>query len=564
LQASIGAKTFCEPGCHIRTAMAEYYDLNEDSKEEQLRHAEVLRKFEAHKRARSVTVPTAIPEVKAKLRELGHPITLFGEDHADRRERLREVVAMLELDQEQLDKMQAFMNQSSAGPALGMQATGTANAIQDKSASVVPHKETFYSPALDALVTARKDIATYSFAQAQKRLHTTRRIRDDSVLEAEETKVVRDLYIHSKEMTLNSSQFGDDRPVTAVRYSADGKLVCSGSLSGVVKVWDAENLSNRAVLRGTLDRITSVCWHPEARLGQDGPALLAASSAEGCCHIYDFNKVSAEGSHSTEQGSSGAMDVQHQHEEGDADGSDSGSEDGDSMDEEEGEGQAPAATESAPRASQQSVVHKLEGHRGMVTACDFHPTGRYLATAGHDCSWRLWDVEQGRELQLQDGHAKDLSALAFHPDGSLLLSADSGGVVLLWDLRSGLSIQTFQGHIKKISSAGFSANGFQAATGSLDNSVRIWDLRRKKCAYTLPAHTNIVSDVRYSRSGELLLTSSFDNSIKIWGARDFTLLRTLTGHSGKVMSADFAPDERHVISGGFDRTVKLWAHKDEF
>ena len=94
--------------------MSEYLDLNDDSKEEQLRHAEVLRKFEAHKRARSINVPTAIHEVKARLRELGNPITLFGEDHADRRERLREVIARLELDQEQLDKLQAIINQSAA------------------------------------------------------------------------------------------------------------------------------------------------------------------------------------------------------------------------------------------------------------------------------------------------------------------------------------------------------------------------------------------------------------------------------------------------------------------
>ena len=42
---------------------ADYYELNEDSKAEQLRHAEILRKYEAQKRARSINVPTAIEEV---------------------------------------------------------------------------------------------------------------------------------------------------------------------------------------------------------------------------------------------------------------------------------------------------------------------------------------------------------------------------------------------------------------------------------------------------------------------------------------------------------------------
>ena len=547
--------------------MAEYLDLNDDSKEEQLRHAEVLRKFEAHKRARSVNVPTAIPEVKANLRDLGHPITLFGEDHADRRERLREVIARMELDQEQLEKLQSFMNQNSAPPVPSGQPPSSAT--QEKSTTSIPHKEVFYSPASEALISARKDIAAFSFAQSQKRLTATKRTRENEALEAEENNTVREIYTHSKELTLNSSQVGDDRPVTAVRYSGDGRLLCSGSLSGVVKVWDAENLRNRAVFRSTLDRITSVCWHPEAQMEGAGPILLAAASAEGCCHIYDFRRAEESAQENTETtGASGQMvcdDAAAEMEEDSEEDDEEREGDGESMDEEDATAESGRLT--APpvtSASQQSVVHKLTGHRGMVTSCVFHPAGRHLATAGHDCTWRLWDAERGQELQLQDGHAKDVSALAFHPDGSLLLSADSGGVVLLWDLRSGLSVQTFQGHIKKISSASFSANGFHAATGSLDHSVRIWDLRRKKCTYVLPAHTNIVSEVRYSHSGELLLTASFDNSLKVWSAQDFHLLRGLTGHSGKIMSADWARDERHIVSAGFDRTIKLWAHKDEF
>lgn len=39
-------------------------------------------------------------QVITKLRELGEPITLFGETVADRRERLRELMATKDLDQE--------------------------------------------------------------------------------------------------------------------------------------------------------------------------------------------------------------------------------------------------------------------------------------------------------------------------------------------------------------------------------------------------------------------------------------------------------------------------------
>jgi len=91
----------------------QYLELSEESKLEQQRHAETLRKFETQKRARAIAVPTAVDEIKIKLRELGHPITLFGEDHADRRDRLREVIAGMQLDEEESKKLQVNLQLSS-------------------------------------------------------------------------------------------------------------------------------------------------------------------------------------------------------------------------------------------------------------------------------------------------------------------------------------------------------------------------------------------------------------------------------------------------------------------
>jgi U4/U6 small nuclear ribonucleoprotein PRP4 len=84
----------------------EYLDLSAESLAEQARHADALRKLEAQQRARSIIVPTDQGEIKRRLRELGHPVTLFGEGPADRRERLRDVIAALELNEEDLAHVQ--------------------------------------------------------------------------------------------------------------------------------------------------------------------------------------------------------------------------------------------------------------------------------------------------------------------------------------------------------------------------------------------------------------------------------------------------------------------------
>lgn len=405
-------------------------------------------------------------------------------------------------------------------------------------------KEVFYSAATDTVIQFRTDLSQLSFEKAHNRLLLTKRLREDDALVLEDDKRVYDLYQHDKDLILNLSQFGDERPLNSIRYSVDGNLLATSSLSPAVKVWDVQSLECKHVYRGHLDRVTSVAWQQ-----QESTSIFASTSADGHCIVWDGRKGSETEANNNDSDNN-AMDVE----------------------DESSQPQAGAASSSASAGTvfaasrRQHYLHKFEVNKQSVAAaCEFHPYMHHaLAVASHDFSWRLYDLNVGQEMLLQDGHVRECTALGFHGDGSLIMSGDAGGVALLWDLRSGQMIQGFQGHIKKISSVSFNANGYQAATGSLDNTVKIWDLRKRKILYTLPAHSNIISEARYSKSGELLLTSSFDGTLKLWSARDFHLIRTLAGHNGKVMSCDFAADEKHIASVGFDRTIKLWAHKDEF
>ena len=494
----------------------EYQDLSEESRIEQLRHAETMKQYETQKRARSIIVPTSVEEIKRRLRELGHPITLFGEDHGDRRERLREVLARIELGLEDEPTARAHVPASSSSAQEHQQnLPGTRQ------------KEVFYSPASEELIAFRQSLAEASLARSHQRLLSLRRIREDEHLQGEQDQQAYELYEYNKELILNMSQFGDERPMSTVRYSKDGRFLASGSFGPAVKIWDATGLTHLGTFRGHSDRITCTSFRGYGNSdGGDGntPYMVASSSADGTCFLWDCRKIMPE--------NEGGMDV----------------EGGDTMD----------------RNHLSPKLRVFKGHSGVVSSCEFHPYMDVIATTSSDFTWRLFDIETGKELLLQDGHIKECSGLAFHPDGSLVMTTDSGGVAMLWDLRSGHMIQGFQGHIKKISGVSFNANGFQAATSSLDNTVKIWDLRKRKIGYTLPAHSNVLTDVKYSTSGELMVTSSFDGSIKIWCARDFHIIRTLTGHGNKIMSIDMSPDEKRIVSAGYDRTIKLWAHKNEF
>ena len=482
-------------------AKREVLEFSAASKEEKERHASSMRSFEIKKRARGMVVPTAVEEVKAMLRQRRQPITLFGEGPYDRRERLREVEAEIQMALE------------------GRQETRESDGIthdDTKHRDIVKKQEVVYSQANDNLRRARQDFATYSFERASARLDARRALyADPAAVQAEQVQVAA-TYATLKGAQLRASSTPELRPLMKLQCAPRVDVLATGSLGTHATVWalgaNASLQPQAALLKqGHDERVLSVAWHPEAFGAADSTCLLASTSADGRCLLWDCRLAAV------------------------VDASD--------------KVQPPPAI--APVAS-------LHGHDGAVTDCSHHPQGKHVVTAGADYSWRLWDIEKTTSLLLQDGHAKECSAVALHGDGSLIMTCDAGGVVLVWDLRSGQRVGSFSGHVEKVTSCCFSSNGFSGATASVDNTVRIWDLRHRRCSYMIPAHSNAISSVRYSSCGEVLLSSSFDATVKLWATRDHSLLRTLSGHSGKVMAADFHADGDRVLSAGFDRTVKLW------
>jgi U4/U6 small nuclear ribonucleoprotein PRP4 len=48
----------------------------------------------------------------------------------------------------------------------------------------------------------------------------------------------------------------------------------------------------------------------------------------------------------------------------------------------------------------------LKGHTHRVNKAAFHPCGKYMGTCSTDLTWKLWDIETGREIYEQEGHSR--------------------------------------------------------------------------------------------------------------------------------------------------------------
>ena len=182
--------------------------------------------------------------MRQQLRDLGEPVTLFGERELERRERLRGLLAALD----------------AQGKGI---VTSAVKEEDDDEVAEVPVAELFYTEGTQALLEHRRRLAKDSLQRAAKRIRRGREHKDEI------SKACENLVARAKEISEDCSEFGDQRPLSDCCASSDGKLLFTASWSGTYKVWQADGCKKQLTVRAHSDRITGIAWHP---LSPSGPS----------------------------------------------------------------------------------------------------------------------------------------------------------------------------------------------------------------------------------------------------------------------------------------------------
>ena len=469
-----------------------------------------------------MTVPTNDTQVRLRLRQLGHPITLFGERQPGRRERLGSLLAKIALED----------GGGEAELSVEDKAQATAEAGEKK-------RKAFLTQGPPSLLKARTAIAHFGLQAAQKRLR----------LERQSTAAPSRYEPHPslKSYTAVASTLGDQRPISSCAFSPSSTLLATSSWSGLCKVWSIPSCSERLVMRGHTFNATDVVWHPKAESSQSPTSVnLASCGMDGRVLLWPLEPPPLD------------SDIDN-----DADMTSAFS----------------SSSSTSPATPMVAPLAVLSPHSDRCARVAFHPSGDWLYSTSYDTTYQLHDVQTMTSIYSQPGHSYPVYSLSTHPDGSLLLTGDTGGVAHAWDCRMPRIALSLVGHARAVLCSDWTQSGWTVCTGSEDNTVRVWDIRGKKCMYVLPAHRKLVSGCKWmrgewevggrSRVSECLVTCGYDGLVKVWDGHAMTLVRELKGHDRMVMRVSVAKGtdgheqwfkgrSPYIASASYDRTWKLW------
>ena len=476
----------------------------------------LLSQFERKRKAAALAVPTDDGRVRTKLREMREPMTLFGEDAADRRDRLRQL--MLQEVEDEEDEVSGDEEMADAGQ-------------QDAEAA----EEEFYTEGVPELLEARKWIARYSVPRAKSRVA------------AQKTESGIALRIHSKHrkaikerlalFELAGSQIAGNRPVSMARFAPNGESIAAGNWGGGIEILDVPNLERKRSLNAHTGRIGGLAWMPGATLPGStvsaDAANLASGAEDGTINLWS---LTSDDPVSTLTGHSGRVCRLDFHP--------------------SGRFLASASYDTSWRLWDAETGTELliqEGHSREVYSVAFNPDGSLLASAGLDSVGRIWDLRTGRTLMILDGHVREIYALDWGADGHRLLSGSGDGFVKCWDLRMVREVGRIGAHRSVVSDLRW----FKGLDGFASEA----DTKRDNGGGGGKGGGG-ERETRPRKSGTFFVSSGFDKNVNVFSADDWALAKTLSGHSGNVTSVDVAADSRWIVSSGQDRTVKLWGCDD--
>ena len=212
-------------------------------------------------------------------------------------------------------------------------------------------------------------------------------------------------------------------------------------------------------------------------------------------------------------------------------------------------------------------VVRLSGHESFIWGVSFSPNGKYILTASHDGTARVYNWKNPERLPfpvILRGHDGSVNDATFSPDGEYVVTAGSDHTARLWKPnimprvveRKVYSstppwLGVLRGHRSDVVTAAFSPDGRYILSSSPDGTARAWRAEVERVEATLPKQSTTVKSAAFSDDGQFVVTTGGSAPVRVWRAEggEQTPIELSSPGSGEYFRAAFSPDGQFVAAG---------------
>lgn len=241
----------------------------------------------------------------------------------------------------------------------------------------------------------------------------------------------------------------------------------------------------------------------------------------------------------------------------------------------------------------------LREHTGGFKCGVISEDNTKLVTGSEDCTVRVWDLTEERNLVILKGHTSYVWCLDLAPGSKIAASGSLDGSVRVWNLELKTQISALFVHSGPVFCIQF-LDQFQILSAGFACGVVLWDytkpnthteiLKTKAPTYALilnkskneifcgsgklifhyslknnkllkifKGHNQAVKSLTLSSTEDIIISGSNDKKILIWKTSSGSCLFTLEGHTGSINSLIITHDNNFIISASDDSTLRIWS-----
>lgn len=450
-------------------------------------------------------VPTLDDEVKALLRKLEEPITYFGEDNYDRRQRL----------------IKLLNERPNTNFREGIEVEGQMEVDEEEEEE---DDEEFYTPGSEELLQARKDILNKSLINARTRIRNQQQEYEPDFIKVLKHRRIINNKLSKYELYGTQLIPNNKRAISTVKYNKDSSLIACGSWDGNLYILDKDLNKTFQLTPGYhTEKVSGVDWLENN---------LITGGNEGTINIWELGNTKPINSIKAAHSERITNTLFH-----------------------------PCKDYFISTSFDQTwklwdyktskELMQQEGHLKEILSSSFHPDGSILATGGMDAIGKLWDLRSGKLIENLTSHILPIYSIDWSSNGYQFITGSGDCSIKVWDLRKldNRFKNKPQGEIFSI-----------PAHKKLISKVKFYDnsdiTTQKLIQQVTDEHDSNPSTL--SSNGKFLISSSFDGDLKIWSADNWIQIAQLSTND-KVMNCDISLTGNQIVSSSWDKSVKLWS-----